>query len=101
MKLLEISAKINAHLKRLEVDPVLNVRSNGKNGPRFYCAGSCVSGRYVAVMYISYQGSSKLSKADAEVYLAALDAGSNERHFEVMRSKAAADVAALNSPEPQ
>lgn len=100
MKLQEISQKIDAHLKRLEADPVSNVRANGKSGPRFYHAGACVAGRFVGVVYVSFQSMTKLSKAEAEAYLVALDGGSNGRHFDVFRETAAA-AAASNAPSPE
>lgn len=45
------------------------------------------AGRYVGVCYISFQGASNLSKADAEKYLAWLDAGNVGRHYEALREK--------------
>jgi hypothetical protein len=84
MKLKELAEKIGAHLKRFEADPVLSLRKDGKSA-RFWGAGCGVAGRYVSVTYISYQGQSTMTKAEAEAYLSKLDAGFVGRHFEALR----------------
>jgi hypothetical protein len=84
MKLKEIAEKIGAHLKRFEADPVLSRRSDGN--ARFWNAGCGVAGRYVSVTYVSYQGESTMSKAEAEAYLSKLDAGFVGRHWEALRA---------------
>jgi len=48
-------------------------------------AGASASGRFVYVRYISFQGSSHLSRDQAEAYLAYLDSGKTGRHFEALR----------------
>lgn len=71
MNLSEIAAKISAHLNRIE-------ESHKELG--WYCARSYVRGRYVAVMYKSYQGASNLTKDEAIAYLDWLDAGNDTAH---------------------
>ena len=83
MKLAEIADRINAHLQRFEADPQINKAIHTLK-PYFW-AGAGVAGRFVRVGYISFQGGSSLSKADAERYLAWLDAGNVGRHFEAFR----------------
>ena len=90
MKLTEIAARINAHLKRIEADPKLNPWDNGPGSTHpYYNAGAWEAGRYVGVKYVSYQGSHNFSKADAERYLAWLDAGNNGRHYEAFAARPA------------
>lgn len=87
IKLKEIAERINAHLKRFEADPVINVntREDRKGLSRFYHASAYQSGSYVGVNYITYQGSTSLSRARALAYLEALDSGYVGRHFEFER----------------
>lgn len=87
MKLAEIAARINAHLKRIETDPKLNPWDRGKVGGTkpYYCSSACAAGRYVLVVYIVYQGYSALTKDAALAYLAWLDAGNVGRHYEQQR----------------
>ena len=71
MKLAEIAARINAHLKRFEP---------------YYGARAWAGGRWVYVAYTSsLEFDSHLSKADAERYLDWLDAGNVGRHWEALR----------------
>lgn len=93
MKLSEIAEKIKAHLARFQDDPVLSKTKEGK-GVRFWNTNAEVSGRFVAVTYVSYQLTSKLSKAEALQYLAKLDDGFVGRHIEALR-EIAADAGAL------
>ncbi len=80
----DIATKISAHLKRFESDPKINAVS--KWGTRsYYCAGAWRAGSRVGVRYVSYQGESNLRTADAEKYLAWLDAGNEGRHWEALR----------------
>jgi hypothetical protein len=89
MKLQEIAARISAHLKRFEADKTtVNAARPGHEGTRpYYCPYATVAGRYVAIVYASYQGHSNVPKADAERYLAMLDDGFVGRHFEALRRK--------------
>lgn len=90
-----LAARINAHLQRMERDPKINVEISrdphtpkGMGLHRFYGAGAWyIGGRYVSVTYVRYQGSTTMTREQAEIYIAALDAGSTDRHFEVLRAK--------------
>jgi hypothetical protein len=86
MTLTEIAHRIHEHLKRLEADPAVNIRRDHKHpGPRFYHAAAWRAGRWVYVRYISYQGSTPITRSEAEEYLVKLDAGYTGRHFEMRR----------------
>lgn len=69
----------------MEADPVVNTEiRSGLH--RLYNAGAFTSGNgKVGVVYISYQGATYLTKVEAARYLAALDAGSTDRHYKVLR----------------
>lgn len=82
----EIAARIDAHLRRFEADPEINVLRTQEGVRRFYNAQAMAWGRWVNVMYVSYQGWSALSQADALAYLAWLDEGMVGRHHEAKRS---------------
>jgi hypothetical protein len=84
--LTETAKLINAHLKRFERDPAINLNTMpDRSGlSLYYCAGAGVSGRYVWVKYISYQNASHLTRADAEAYLKKLDEGFVGRHWEAL-----------------
>lgn len=85
MKLDEIAARISAHLKRFEKDPKINVTVGGSSGVRtYYNTSAARCGSRVGVCYVSYQGWTNLKKADAEAYLAWLDAGNVGRHYEAL-----------------
>lgn len=88
MKLKELAARISAHLRRFEADrKKINAPHDGREGGLrpYYHAEASVAGSYVSVIYISYQHGSHLTKAQAERYLAWLDAGNVGRHFEAFR----------------
>jgi DNA-binding response OmpR family regulator len=86
VKLDELAARINAHLKRFEADKQINApRASHANTPPFFNAGAFRAGRYVGVRYISYQYLSHLTRDEAARYLAKLDAGFVGRHFEALR----------------
>jgi hypothetical protein len=87
LKLAEIASRINAHLKRFEKDPKINLDRSG-NGLHDYGAGAGVSGRYVYVYYARYQGYTNLTKADALRYLEMLDAGFVGRHWQALKEGA-------------
>lgn len=82
----KLAARIGEHLEAFEADPEINklVSAEGTR-KRFYSAGAINRGRFVYVTYITYQGSTALSKKEAEAYLAWLDAGNVGRHFEQQR----------------
>ena len=93
MKMGEIAKCIDAHLKRMEADKTINVETSrdpytpkGQGLRRFFGAQArYYGGRKLAITYISYQGSSYLTKTEANAYLAALNRGSTDRHHEVLR----------------
>lgn len=78
----EIAESIAKYLRRFERDPKINVKKHGLPGP-YYWANAFVSGRYVSVMYISFQGPNQLTREEAEAYLAWLDAGNVGTHFDI------------------
>lgn len=84
LKLKDLAQAIEAHLNRFEADPVLSRKKDGKTA-RFWGTGCGVSGRFVVVTYISYQGSSNLSKSDAISFLPKLEGGYVGRHHEALR----------------
>jgi hypothetical protein len=86
MKLTEIAEKINAHLKRFEADPEINIDKEPPRGlRRFFHAHAYRAGSRVGVVYISYQGASNLTRDEALKYLAMLDGGYVGRHYEAFR----------------
>lgn len=87
LKLAEIAARIDAHLKRFEADPKIN-EPNAFGREPYYRAGSWASGRFVCVKYIAYQGTSHLSRSEALAYLAWLDAGNVGAHYKALRAAA-------------
>jgi len=82
MKLQEIASRIHAHLKRFEGDPKINRIQDRR--ATYFNAHSIASGRYVSVRYVEYMGTAHLSKADAETYLAWLDAGNVGMHHKAL-----------------
>jgi hypothetical protein len=84
MKMQEISDRIDAHLKRFEADPEINALNKYKTKP-YYGAGSFYgAGSKIGVSYVSYQGTTFLSKSDALEYLKWLDAGNIGRHYKAL-----------------
>lgn len=84
LKLAEIATRIQVHLVRFETDPKINHYDDNRSirGLRpYYHANSFSSGNRIGVVYIIYQGTTYLTKAQAAAYLAALDAGFVGRHF--------------------
>jgi hypothetical protein len=85
MKLAEIASAIDKHLKRFEADPEINqykdaIRYQDKLHP-YWKSGAWAAGRYVYVSYVSYQGSSHLTKDEAMTYLVWLNSGNVGRHY--------------------
>lgn len=76
----ELAEKINAHLKRFEADKTINATSRTYGTRPYYCAGANATTR-VWVWYVSYQGQSSLTKAEAKKYLEWLDAGNVGKHY--------------------
>lgn len=85
MTLTEIGDRINKHLKRFEADPSINVRNSKYGTSPYYHASAVRAGRYVNVVYVAYQGSTSLSREDAESYLEWLDSGHVGTHYEALR----------------
>lgn len=93
-KIKELAARIDAHLKRFEKDPVINEerfyphpRTGEKTsaGHPYYYAAASASGRWVSIHYVAYQGNSSLTKAQAIKYLDWLDDGNVGRHSKAFR----------------
>lgn len=82
----KIAKRISAHLQRFEKDPAINTVGHS-NIHKFFRAGSWHAGRFVHVQYISFQGSTHLTKAEAETYLAWLDAGNIGTHRQSLKEK--------------
>jgi hypothetical protein len=82
----EIARRIGVHLARFERDPKINVKSPDYGTRPYYNTNAWHGGRWVAVQYISYQGSTSLAKDRALAYLAWLDAGNVGRHWEFERA---------------
>lgn len=102
--LAEIAARIDAHLRRFERDPKINLYRLEKGGDevpaddprthggrvgtgRFYKAGAFArkGATRVYVVYVGYQGTVALTRTEALAYLAYLDAGHDGRHWEQQR----------------
>ena len=97
-----LGQKIDAQLKRIEKDPLLNLgRRLDKDrkewvpdemGVRsFYGARAKGDRHRIWIIYVTYQHGSYISIEDAEKYLAWLDAGHVGRHFEALREMAKAE----------
>ena len=84
-RLSDIATDIRVHLERFESDPSINKRDPHKLS-RFYNVNAYVGGRFVYVRYVSFQGQSHLTRAEAEKYLAWLDAGNVGKHQEAQRA---------------
>ena len=87
--LAELAKRINAHLKRIEADPALNVpykEEYRKTLRRFWGAGAGYGGgARMLVTYVAYQGHTALTKEEAIRYLERLDAGFVGTHFKAFR----------------
>lgn len=87
----DIAAGIDAHLRRFEADPNINTLSM-KRTLAYYHARARVAGRYVGVMYVSYQDWCRLTRDEAEAYLAWLDAGNVGQHYRITKTGATPSV---------
>ena len=96
MKLRDIAARIDAHLKRFEADKsgvnvertYSNNRGQASKLRSYFGAGSgYAGGRYIFVRYVCYQDGSHITKEEALRYLAWLDAGNVGRHYEALRGE--------------
>lgn len=80
MKLQEIADRINDLLRKFEGDPAINIVN--RYGTRTYFRPSAfAAGSKVKITYISYQGASCLSRAEALKYLQWLEAGNVGKHW--------------------
>ena len=81
----EIARRISVHLRRFELDPKINAKDPNYGTRPYYHTHAWHGGPWVMVQYVSYQGSSSLTKDGALAYLAWLDAGNVGRHYEFER----------------
>jgi hypothetical protein len=85
------AAAISAHLARFAADPAHSHRrwadSQGRErtATRFWGTNAHAAGARVSVTYVSYQGRSTLTRAEAEAYRAWLDAGNVGTHYDSVR----------------
>lgn len=87
MNLNEIAKRIDDHLRRMEADPSINKPRTSVSSPSFYKPVAVRCGPKLGISYVCYQHMDKISKADAERYLAALDRGDTRRHYSVLRDE--------------
>lgn len=99
MKLAAIAARLQDHLSRFEGDAAiatssyLDARGVLRRLTRYFNACAYVAGSRIAVVYISYQGRSTLTRSEALAYLAWLDAGNVGSHYEALAPIAKAEAA--------
>jgi len=87
VKMQEIADGIKAHLKRFADDPVL-CKHQASGRAAFWNTNAVYPGGVkVRVMYISYQGSTTLSKEQAAAYLDWLNAGNVGTHYAAQRDE--------------
>ena len=89
MKLKEIAARIDAHLKRFEADPAINkiIVHWEMRLSTYFLAGCAANGGWISICYVSYQGSTCIRGKEALAYLAWLDAGNIGQHYAMRGSK--------------
>jgi hypothetical protein len=82
LPVVELAARINEHLTRFESDPAINkpLEDSSSRMKPFFNARAWKHGNGVGVCYVSYQGASQLTRAQAAEYLAWLDAGNTGKH---------------------
>lgn len=85
----ELAKRISAHLARFEKSAKINVLDPVYKTRPYYSAHAYAGprDRYVRVVYVSYQGVSKLSRVDAERYLSWLDSGKVGKHWDCARER--------------
>lgn len=81
MKLKEIAAEIQVHLKHFENTRQINKVDTVYKTSLYYNASARKAGNFIKVCYVSYQGTSTLNKKDAMKYLEWLDAGNVGTHY--------------------
>lgn len=88
VKLKEIADRIDAHLKRFEKDPAINklIATRKMKLRTYWLPSAVVAGNRVFVRYVSYQGQTSLTKAEAERYLIWLDEGNTGPHWAILAS---------------
>jgi hypothetical protein len=89
MKLADIARGIDNHLKRFEADKAINRPSMARGMCCAFClpyygARAWASGSRIGVCYVSYQGESYLTKAEAILYLDRLDHGFVGKHWKAL-----------------
>lgn len=82
LKLSEIAERISSYLREFAADPSISP----KGSSTYWNPGAWVGGSRVAVMYVSFQSKSTLTRAEALTYLAWLDDGNVGPHYEALRS---------------
>lgn len=87
LKLDEVAALIRIHLKRFERDPKINVvNPNTKLHPYYFTNAQRVGAR-IAVIYVTFQGDTKLTRDEATTYLEWLDDGNIGTHYTMQNLK--------------
>lgn len=94
----ELARRINAHLRRFEADPAINVRNETYKTVPYFHAGASSSGGWVQVVFVSYQGRTSLKYDDAERYADWLDAGNVGTYFTMKHEM---EAAALREALPE
>ena len=89
MTLAEIAKRITEHLKVFESDPTINAVNRSGSRP-YYNAFARPAGSRVAVVYVSYQSRTCLTKTEALRYLEWLDAGNVGKHWTAPERKTTA-----------
>ena len=85
LSLTELGERINAHLKRFEADPVINApRGQRLQTTPYFRAGAAGNHGRVEISYVDYQGSTRLTRAEAARYLAWLDSGQVGKHIQAL-----------------
>jgi hypothetical protein len=89
----ELADWIDLYLNLAENDPKINKPYSDKHKHnRLWNSGAVyTAGPKISIVYISFQGYSNVSKAEAEIYLEKLEASMQKgkfiRHFEALRDR--------------
>lgn len=90
--LTEIAKAIDTHLRRFAEDPkTSHTEWTDRNGQLrrtavYYHPYAGRGGSRVAIRYVTYQGTTTLTREEAETYLTWLDAGNVGRHWDQQRA---------------
>lgn len=76
-----LASRITQHLRRFEADHEINEPDPKYRTVPYYYAGAYRVGRYIRVVYISYQSKNTLTFDTAEKYADWLDAGNVGKHW--------------------